>query len=59
MDRQPYKRGKEPDMDLPGGKTCGDCVSFRRCNAIFGHIAADESCDWAPSRFVARKEMTP
>lgn len=52
-DRQPYKRQArdEYDMNLPEGKTCGDCGHFRRCNLIFGHIAADEVCDWAPSRF--------
>ncbi|EKD38161.1 MAG: hypothetical protein ACD_75C00843G0007 [uncultured bacterium] len=51
MDRKPYKRGREPEMDLPAGKTCNDCVHFRRCNAIYGHIAEDEVCDWAPSTF--------
>lgn len=32
-------------------KTCGDCVHCRRCTIMFGHIPADESCDWSPSRF--------
>jgi len=41
----------DPEMNLPEGKVCSDCVHFRRCNLIFGHIAADEVCDWAPSRF--------
>ncbi|SSW66651.1 hypothetical protein AVE30378_02190 [Achromobacter veterisilvae] len=52
-DRQPYKRQArdEYDMNLPEGKTCGDCVHFRRCNGIYGLIAADEVCDWTPSRF--------
>jgi len=39
------------DMDLPPGKTCGDCAHCRRCTMIFGHIPEDESCDWSPSRF--------
>lgn len=38
-------------MHLPDGMTCSDCRHFARCNAIFGHIAADEVCDWSPSRF--------
>jgi len=52
-EREPYKRGRngDQDMHLPDGKTCGDCVHFRRCNLMFGHIATDEVCDWAPSRF--------
>jgi hypothetical protein len=52
--RAPMLRSRpyvEPDMALPEGKTCGDCWHFERCRAIFGHIAADEVCDWAPSRF--------
>jgi hypothetical protein len=52
-DREPYRRNeaKPDDMDLPAGKTCGDCVYCRRCTLMFGHIPADESCDWSPSRF--------
>ncbi|AZE10200.1 hypothetical protein C4K10_1910 [Pseudomonas chlororaphis subsp. aureofaciens] len=38
-------------MNLPEGKTCGDCVHCRRCTLMFGHIPADEACDWSPSRF--------
>lgn len=49
-DRNPYRRTGD-DMDLPEGKTCGDCVHCSRCTAMFGHIPADESCDWSPSRF--------
>lgn len=49
-DRPPYGRTGD-DMDLSEGKTCGDCVHCRRCTAMFGHIPADESCDWSPSRF--------
>jgi len=39
------------DMDLPDGKTCADCFHCRRCVLMFGHIPADEVCDWSPSRF--------
>lgn len=54
--RDPMKRDRYSDaakMSLPVGKTCGDCASFLRCFGIYGHIAADEVCDWAPSRFRA------
>jgi hypothetical protein len=52
--RNPWRRSASTDRDgmsLPAGKTCGDCVHIHRCQAIFGHIPADEVCDWAPSRF--------
>ena len=42
------------NMNLPEGKTCGDCVHIQRCNAIYGHMASDERCDWYPSRFRER-----
>jgi hypothetical protein len=50
-DRKPWLRPHDPTMDLPAGKTCGDCSHFTRCNLIYGHIAADEVCDWSPSLF--------
>jgi hypothetical protein len=52
-ERAPMLRTDHPDpsMNLPQGKTRGDCARFRRCNAFCGHIAADEVCDWVPSRF--------
>lgn len=51
--REPLRRSvsDEDRMNLPIGKTCGDCVHARRCTMMFGHIRADETCDWAPSRF--------
>lgn len=51
--RKPYPRSADnaDQMNLPEGKTCGDCVHCRRCTLMFGHIPADESCDWSPSRF--------
>lgn len=57
-DRDPYRRAGD-DMDLPVGKTCGDCVHVRRCTAMFGHIPEDESCDWSPSRFREKASATP
>ncbi|AMR66726.1 hypothetical protein [Aquipseudomonas alcaligenes] len=54
-ERKPYKRdGRNIEMDLPAGKTCGDCVHCRRCTQMFGHIPEDEVCDWAPSRFTPK-----
>lgn len=40
-------------MDLPEGKTCGDCVHIARCKAIYGHVETDTSCDWFPRKFRA------
>ncbi len=57
-----HDRGAQPlycrefaSMNLPQGKTCGDCVHIPRCNAIYGHMASDERCDWYPSRFRERE----
>lgn len=52
-EREPMRRApNDADrMNLPEGLTCGDCVHSRRCTMMFGHIPADEVCDWAPSRF--------
>lgn len=55
--REPMKRGRAKDaeglaMELPEGKTCADCAHCKRCCAIYGHIPADEVCDWYPSRYL-------
>lgn len=52
-DQRPYCKGYK-SMNLPKGKTCGDCIHIRRCNALFGHMATDEACDWFPIRFRER-----
>lgn len=44
-------------LNLPKGKTCGDCVHIPRCMAIFGHIPADETCDWFPVRYLDRQQL--
>jgi hypothetical protein len=44
----------ETCMNLPDGKTCGDCVHLRRCVAIFGHKPEDTYCDFFPRRFQLR-----
>lgn len=40
--------------NLPEGKACGDCINIRLCNSVFGHMPADETCDWYPIRFRAK-----
>jgi hypothetical protein len=55
--RAPYPRSANnaDKMNLPEGKTCGDCAHCRRCTSMFGHIPEDESYDWSPSRFTPVK----
>lgn len=56
-EREPYRRKEKDDgMNLPESKTCGDCVHCRRCTLMFGHIPADEVCDWYPSRFTEKAQ---
>ncbi len=45
------------DMKLPAGATCGECRHVERCLA-FGFTASPTrtTCDFSPSRFVARTE---
>lgn len=57
-ERAPLPRTGD-DMDLPAGKTCGDCAHCRRCTLMFGHIPSDESCDWSPSRFTPKRTEAP
>jgi hypothetical protein len=47
---------EQKSMNLPEGATCANCRSCRRCTTMFGHIPADEVCDWYPSRFTASTE---
>jgi hypothetical protein len=47
----------ETCMNLPEGKTCGDCVHAHRCCAIFGHKPEDTTCDWFPRRFRDRAAL--
>jgi hypothetical protein len=46
-------------MELPAGKTCGDCVHLPRCAAFIGRTAASTSCDWFPRRFRAPAAVKP
>jgi len=38
-------------MELPTGKTCGDCRSFQRCKGFLGRTGQETSCDWFPRVF--------
>lgn len=51
----------ETCMNLPDGRTCGDCFHIKRREAIFGHVPSDTSCDWFPRRFrePSQKELLP
>jgi hypothetical protein len=46
----------DDSMKLPEGKTCQDCAHFQWCVKFFGCKPANETCDWAPSRFVPKRE---
>ena len=44
--------GSHATLDLPEGKTCGDCHFIAKCQALFDHIPADKTCDFYPVRFL-------
>lgn len=46
-------------MELPAGKTCGDCIHMRHCAGFYGHTQADTYCDFFPRRFKERATATP
>lgn len=42
-----------PDMALPEGRTCRDCLWWPTCSGLISTLTGDErTCDWSPSRFV-------
>lgn len=42
----------DDDMVLPDGKTCGDCVHWKRCSNLIDDLdLTNTECDFAPSRF--------
>ena len=41
-------------MGLSAGKTCGDCLHFKHCEAFYAHTASDTYCDFFPRRFKER-----
>lgn len=38
-------------MNLPAGKTCGDCVHLPRCTWLIQATPERTDCDWFPRRF--------
>lgn len=42
---------------LPEGKTCGECVNFKRCSWLVQCSEGDVFCDFSPSKFATKKEM--
>lgn len=53
-----YGKGCTPAtcMELPIGKTCGDCVQVERCEAFLGDRfkRSNTACDWFPRAFRER-----
>jgi hypothetical protein len=39
-------------MELPYGKTCGDCAHVYRCALLFSARSENRECDFYPIRFV-------
>lgn len=54
--RPPLKRSGN-DIDLPAGRTCGECSWFIKCARLIGQQRDDERCNWSPRRF--RTEVEP
>ena len=48
---------KHQCLDLPAGRTCGECACFSWCSVFCGdRVQADNtSCDWEPVRFREKK----
>lgn len=49
----------ETCMQLPTGKTCGDCVHLKHCSAFYAHTPVDSYCDFFPRRFVQAPPPPP
>lgn len=50
------KSCKRQCMDLPNGKTCGDCRNYEKCRMLCGSRIKSENtqCDFEPTRFKER-----
>lgn len=44
------------DMNIPHGKTCGDCAHFGKCSWLVSAKPEWTSCDFYPIRFRPRDE---
>jgi len=38
-------------MLLPEGKTCINCIYYKKCFALFGAYESRKDCDFFPNRF--------
>lgn len=47
------KDEKRQCMDLPDGKTCGDCRYIAHCRVFYGVKDDSRRCDFEPIRFRA------
>ena len=45
------------DLKLPEGKTCQDCVLFRRCASFVGRRGPETECDFDPPAFAERADQ--
>jgi hypothetical protein len=45
-------------MKLPKGKFCSDCRHFSFCQNFVGARSYWDQCDWSPSRFSHRVDLT-
>lgn len=43
---------------LPDGSSCADCSHARRCTTIFGQKLTDIVCQFIPSRWVRRLDVS-
>jgi len=39
------------DRTIPGGKTCIDCIHYRRCKGMFDITPENKYCDFYPVKF--------
>lgn len=46
----------EFNMLLDDGVTCNDCVSCKRCVAMFGVESTNTTCDFYPNRFTEKEK---
>lgn len=49
---------RETCMALDAGRTCSDCVHFRRCRSLLGVARDRTGCDYFPRRFQLRVAAT-
>jgi hypothetical protein len=60
MERRPEGVSQDPGiydrlMQLPAGKTCGDCAFLKRCLMLGCTQPESTQCDFYPNKFVEGK----